>query len=48
MQWNDGSNRDLFNNTTVNKEKVSNSFNEADAKRFVAAVRARKGLPTSP
>jgi len=48
VQWMDGSNRDLFNNTTVNKEKVSNSFNEADAKRFVAAVRARKGLPASP
>ena len=48
VQWNDGSNKDLFNGTTVNKEKVSNTFNEADAKRFVAAVRERKGLPASP
>ena len=48
VQWNDGSNRDLFSNTTVNKEKVSNSFNETEARRFVAAVRARKGLPASP
>jgi hypothetical protein len=44
VTWADGGDRDLFNGTTVNHQKVSNSFNEADAKRFVAAVRARKGL----
>lgn len=45
VQWADGGNRELFNGTTVNHKKVSNSFDDADAKRFVDAVRARKGLP---
>ena len=47
VTWTDGGNRDLFGDgkMRVNKEEVSHSFNEADAKRFVAAVRARKGLP---
>lgn len=48
VQWTDGTDRDLFHNTSVNKEKVSDTFNEADAKRFVEAVRVRKGLPASP
>jgi hypothetical protein len=48
VTWTDGGNHDLFGSTKVNNEKVSNSFNEADAKRFVAAVRERKGLPPSP
>lgn len=45
VTWTDGGDHDLFNSTRVNSRKVSDSFNEADAKRFVAAVRARKGLP---
>ncbi len=48
VTWTDGGDRDLFNSTEVNHRKVSNSFNDADAKRFVAAVRERKGLPASP
>jgi hypothetical protein len=48
VQWSDGSDRELFSGTSVNHEKVSDSFNEADAKRFVGAVRARKGLPPTP
>jgi hypothetical protein len=48
VQWTDGGDRELFSGTKVNHEKVSDSFNEADAKRFVEAVRARKGLPASP
>ena len=48
VTWTDGGNHDLFGNTKVDKQKVSNTFNEADAKRFVAAVRERKGLPPSP
>jgi hypothetical protein len=48
VQWTDGGERELFDGTSVNHQKVSNSFNEADAKRFVDAVRARKGLPATP
>ena len=48
VQWTDGGDKDLFSGTTVNHQKMSDSFNEADAKRFVAAVRARKGLPAAP
>src|SRR4029077_8074786 len=48
VQWTDGSDRELFSGTSVNHQKVSDSFNEADAKRFVEAVRARKGLPAAP
>jgi hypothetical protein len=48
VQWTDGSDRELFSGTSVNHQKVSDSFNEADAKRFVEAVRARKGLPATP
>jgi hypothetical protein len=48
VQWSDGGDKELFSGTSVNHQKVSDSFNEADAKRFVDAVRARKGLPPSP
>jgi len=48
VKWTDGGDRELFSGAKVNNEKVSDSFNEADAKRFVDAVRARKGLPASP
>jgi len=48
VQWTDGGDRELFSGTSVNHQKVSDSFNEADAKRFVDAVRARKGLPPIP
>lgn len=49
VTWMDGGNHDLFGDAKVKVDKgeVSHSFNEADAKRFVAAVRARKGLPPS-
>jgi len=48
VKWTDGGDRELFNGTSVNHQKLSDSFNEADAKRFVDAVRARKGLPATP
>lgn len=48
VKWTDGGDRELFNGTSVNHQKVSDSFNDADAKRFVDAVRARKGLPAAP
>ncbi len=48
VQWTDGSDKELFSGTSVNHQKVSDSFNEAEAKRFVDAVRARKGLPPAP
>jgi hypothetical protein len=48
VQWTDGSDKELFSGTSVNHQKVSDSFNEAEAKRFVDAVRARKGLPAAP
>ena len=50
VQWTDGGDKDLFGggNLNVDHKKVSDTFNEVDAKRFVEAVRARKGLPASP
>jgi hypothetical protein len=48
VQWTDGGERELFDGTSVNHQKVSNSFNEADAKKFVDAVRSRKGLAAAP
>jgi len=48
VQWTDGGDRELFSGTSVNHQKVSDSFNEGDANRFVEAVRARKGLPPAP
>lgn len=48
VKWTDGGNRELFNGTSVNHKKVSDSFDEAEAKRFVEAVRTRKGLPATP
>jgi hypothetical protein len=48
VQWTDGAKRELFSGAKVNDRRVSDSFNEADAKAFVNAVRARKGLPPSP
>ncbi len=48
VQWTDGGDKELFSGTSVNHQKVSDSFNEAEAKRFVEAVRARKGLPPAP
>jgi hypothetical protein len=41
----DGKQHDLFGNTKVNGNKVSNSFRPDDAQRFVEAVRARMERP---
>lgn len=47
VQWTDGGRHELFSSTRVNGEKASHTFAPDDAKRFVAAVRARKGLAGS-
>jgi hypothetical protein len=47
VDWTDGGHHELFESTKVNGVKASNSFNPDDVRRFVAAVRARKGLPTA-
>jgi len=47
IDWTDGGHHELFGSTKVNDNKVSNTFSPDDAKRFVDAVRARKGLPTA-
>jgi hypothetical protein len=39
----DGKQHDLFGNTKINGNKVSNAFRPDDAQRFVEAVRARMG-----
>jgi hypothetical protein len=40
--WKDGSRMRLFENTTQDKKPVSQTFNPADAQRFVAAFKAHK------
>jgi hypothetical protein len=42
FDWNDGRKHSLFENANVNGRKASKSFREADAQRFIEAVRARK------
>jgi hypothetical protein len=41
FDWKDGGLHQLFGNTKVNGNKVSNSFRREDAERFIEAVRAR-------
>jgi hypothetical protein len=45
IDWTDGSKHELFGNTNVNGQKVSNSFTQEDAQRMIDAVRARKATP---
>jgi hypothetical protein len=47
FDWTDGGKHELFGNTQVNGSKASKSFRREDAERFIAAFRARKGLPPS-
>lgn len=47
FDWTDGGKHELFSGTTVNSHKASKSFRREDAERFIAAFRARKGLPPS-
>jgi hypothetical protein len=42
FDWKDGTKHELFGNTNVNGQKVSNSFNQEDAQRLIDAVQARK------
>ena len=42
FDWKDGGRHQLFGNTKVNGQKVSNSFRAEDARRFIDAVHARK------
>ncbi|HTE47271.1 MAG TPA: hypothetical protein VK636_18620 [Gemmatimonadaceae bacterium] len=41
FDWKDGGKHQLFGNTKVNGNKVSNSFRPDDAQRFIDAVKAR-------
>ena len=41
FDWKDGGQHQLFGNTKVNGNKVSNTFRPDDAERFIEAVRAR-------
>lgn len=41
FDWKDGGKHQLFGNTSVNGRKVSSSFRQEDAERFIEAVRAR-------
>jgi hypothetical protein len=45
FDWKDGGKHQVFGNTKVDGENVSNSFRPEDAQRFVAAVRARMARP---
>lgn len=47
IDWTNGGHHELFESTKVNGDKASKSFNPDDIGRFVAAVRARKGLPAA-
>jgi hypothetical protein len=42
FDWKDGTKHELFGNTDVNGQKVSNSFSPEDAQRLIDAVHARK------
>lgn len=42
FDWKDGRKRELFTNTRANGERTDKAFSEADAQRFIDAVRARK------
>lgn len=44
VTWTDGADHDLFGGTKMNGHETS-TFSPEDARRFVDAVRARKGLP---
>jgi hypothetical protein len=47
VDWKGGKEGELFGNTKVNGSKLSNTFRADDAERFIAAVRARMGLPAA-
>jgi hypothetical protein len=48
IEWADGRKRSIFENANVNGRKASQSFNEEDARRFIAAVKARQQSPAAP
>ena len=45
FEWKNGDEHQLFSNTTVQGEKVSRTFPQADAERFIAAVKDRMAHP---
>jgi len=48
VEWKNGDERQLFSNTTVQGEKVSRTFPQEDAERFIAAVKDRMAHPVPP
>ena len=45
FEWKNGDEHELFSNTKVDGEKVSRTFAEDDAERFIAAVKERMAHP---
>lgn len=45
FDWKNGDKHELFGHTTVDKEKVSHTFPQEDAERFIAAVKDRMAHP---
>src|SRR3954469_3507605 len=48
FEWKNGEKHELFSNTTIDKEKVSHTFRQEHAERFVAAVKDRMAHPVAP
>jgi len=50
FEWKNGDDHELFSNTKVNGQKVSHTFAQEDAERFIAAVKERMAhpVPTTP
>jgi hypothetical protein len=45
FEWKNGDEHQLFNNTKVDGERVSRTFAQEDAERFIAAVKDRMAHP---
>jgi hypothetical protein len=45
LVWRNGDEQEVFSNTKVNGEKVSRSFSQEDAERFIAAAKERMAHP---
>ncbi len=50
FEWKNGDEHEMFSNTKVDGEKVSRTFSQEDAERFIAAVKDRMAhpVPTTP
>jgi hypothetical protein len=50
FEWKNGDQHEMFTNTKVDGEKISRTFSQEDAERFIAAVKDRMAhpVPTTP